>query len=294
MSPSARQQLAAYGTTAKKSWGQNFLEDQGVLRAIVAADADVARAPCVELGAGLGALTRALLDAGAHVVAIERDRELVPSLRALAALREGRLEVQEADAQTLDWAQLRERLAAPVHVFGNLPYQLSSRILVSLAEAGPAIEHAVLLVQKEVAERLVAGPPGRTYGLLSVLVQRRFVARIVRHVPPGAFYPRPNVDSTVVALRTRTPQETLCANAAEEAAMVQAARAAFAARRKTLRNSVAVALDHKASVIGEAIAAAGLDPLCRAETLPLSAFVVLGRALSPFLPPAGAADGPMP
>lgn len=275
----AKEQLLAYGAQAKKSWGQNFLQDADVLAAIVATDPEVHQAPCVELGAGLGALTQCLLAQGGHLVAVERDRDMMPSLKALSALHEGRLEVLEADAQRLDYGALRQRLGGRLHVFGNLPYQISSRILVSLAEAQDAVACATLLVQKEVAERLTAGPPGRTYGLLSVLVQRRFTARIVRHVPPGAFYPRPSVDSAVVVLSARKPSLWPEQAPEQEAWLTQAARAAFASRRKTLRNSLSSALHIDKERIDAALLQAGVDGDVRAETLDLNAFLAIGRAL---------------
>ena len=298
---SAKQQLAARGLHAKKTWGQNFLQDLSVLACI--ADADASSAPAFELGAGLGALTEVLCSRGRPVVAVERDRDLVPTLRALAGMSNGQLRVVEGDAQQVDYAHWAAELAGPVHVFGNLPYQLSGRILVMLADAGESIAQATLLVQREVAERLVAGPPGRTYGLLSVLVQRRFSCSILRHVSPGAFYPRPNVDSAVIRLLphaerawAKAPAEL--ADAAQAATyvaykerwLVACARAAFSARRKTLRNSLQTGLKRPALEVEAALARAGIDPGARAETLTVAQFAALGEALFA----GGSGVGPMP
>jgi 16S rRNA (adenine1518-N6/adenine1519-N6)-dimethyltransferase len=283
--------LRQAGLRAKKSWGQNFLQDASVLADIATACRAAPGRQLVELGAGLGALTAHLLAAGADVLAIERDREIAPLLRqSLGA--DARLQVREADAGRLDYAALAAELHGPLHVVGNLPYQISSRILVNLAAAGQSVQSAVVMVQREVAQRLVAGPPGRDYGLLSVLVQRRFTATILREVPPGAFHPPPKVHSAIVRLvgvPAVYPE-------ADDVAVVATARAAFCARRKTLRNALLRApqlpgLDAVAAVA--ALQAADIDPGARAETLDLQAFRRLAaslRAGGHFVATAPAAD----
>jgi 16S rRNA (adenine1518-N6/adenine1519-N6)-dimethyltransferase len=271
---SPQELLRGAGLRAKKSWGQNFLCDATVLADIAAATEAGPSRPVVELGAGLGALTHHLLEAGGPVVAVERDREIVPHLREYLGSYPG-LSLREADAARLDYAALAVELGGPLRVVGNLPYQLSSRILVSLADARPHVHSVVVLIQREVAERLAAFPPGRTYGLLSVLVQRAFTVEVLRIVPPGAFHPRPQVHSAVVRL---------CATARAfepevDRQLVAAARAAFSARRKTLRNSLAGACRTGGAQAAAAIEAAALSPDARAETLGLADFERLGAAL---------------
>ncbi|RYF11712.1 MAG: ribosomal RNA small subunit methyltransferase A, partial [Deltaproteobacteria bacterium] len=254
----------------KKSWGQNFLRDTHVHQRIAAAAGPLVGQTVLELGAGLGALTGHLRQAGAQVIAVERDRELVPLLRQTFA-DEPRLTVMEADAKGLDLAALAAA-HGPLRVFGNLPYQLSSRILVHLAGACGAVHTAVVLVQREVAER-AAAPPGTQAGLLSILLQRRFSVEALFEVPPRAFYPAPKVCSTVLRLRARPPV------AAPDAALVWVARAAYAGRRKALRNTLA----HACGVSKDAMAAlcrsCELDPLARPESLDVAAFARLTCAM---------------
>lgn len=271
--------LRQAGLRAKKSWGQNFLCHSGVLSEIVAATRAAPERTLVELGAGLGALTEQLLLAGSPVIAIERDRDIVPLLQAHLG-HHAHLTIREADAGRLDYAVIAADVGSPLHVVGNLPYQLSSRILVNLADAAPHVDSAVVMVQREVADRLIAHPPGRDYGLLSVLVQRRFTISVVSHVPPSAFHPPPKVHSAVVRL-VAVPQ---IRTAEQDRAMVIAARAAFCARRKTLRNALmraphlTVRLDAAQAL--EVLKAADVDPGARAETMHLGDFARLGGALA--------------
>jgi 16S rRNA (adenine1518-N6/adenine1519-N6)-dimethyltransferase len=274
--PRAKELLAAAGLHAKKSWGQNFLLDQHVLADIAALAGAGPERPVLELGAGLGALTHHLLARGGKVLAVERDRELVPVLRDVLSWAGDRLELLEADAAQLDYAALAARLGAPLTVTGNLPYQLSSRILVDLADARPHVARGVLLLQREVAERLTTEPGSRVYGLLSVLVQRNLSVRIARGVPPGAFLPRPKVHSAVVVLEARagTREPVL------DAALTATARAAFRARRKTLRAGLALALEVPAAKVEPALLEAGIAPEARAETLGVDELERLGAALA--------------
>lgn len=276
--PSAKALLAAAGLGAKKSWGQNFLLDQKVLADIASLAGAGPGQAVLELGAGLGALTHHLLARGARVTAVERDRELVPVLKQALTWAGDRLVVLEADAARLDYADLAARMGSPLTVTGNLPYQLSSRILVSLADARPHVGRAVLLVQKEVALRLSAPPGSKVYGLLSVLVQRHVEARTARAVSPGAFLPPPKVHSAVVVLTARPGGR----DPALDAALVATARAAFHSRRKTLRAGLAGALRAAPALVESALVEAGVDPSTRAETLDVAAFERLGASLSRF------------
>lgn len=258
---------------AKKSWGQNFLCDQSVLACL----AQTARAGTqdlvLELGAGLGALTHPLLALGGPVVAVERDRELAPVLRAyLSAAKQ--LHVLEGDALKVDYEAFFNWAQSDLVVAGNLPYQLSGRILGQIADASPWIMRAVFLLQEEVAQRLVAGPGSKVYGLLSVLVQRAYDAELVVRVSPAAFVPRPKVFSAGVVLRRK--KEPYQGQAGRD--LVAVARAGFAARRKTLRRALAMGLGATIDRVDAACAQAKIPGDCRAETLDIRAFHTLGVA----------------
>ncbi len=270
---SPRATLQRAGLKPKKSWGQNFLRDDSVLEAIASATGASPTQPVLELGAGLGALTRHLLGFGGVVVGVERDREIVPILQRDLAGQAG-FRMLEADAASLDYAQLAGELG-PLVVAGNLPYQLSSRILVNIADARTHVRRAVFMVQREVAERLCAQPDSRVYGLLTVLIQRAFSAEIVRVVPPGAFFPRPKVHSAVVML---TPH-AVTYSPERERRLVQAARAAFSARRKVIKNALAGAFHADGKVIEAALHKAGIEAQARAENLGVPDFARLGDTL---------------
>ena len=196
MSEQPKSILHRHGLRPKKSWGQNFLGDDrilsGIARACTLGPGDVV----VELGAGLGHLTRHLAETGATVVAVERDRELIPVLEAELNLPNVR--VVAANAATVDFAAIAG--VPKVAVVGNLPYHLSSPILFALLHQRASISRGVFLLQKEVAERLAAEPDSKTYGLLSVLLQLYADVEVVLQVPRFAFFPPPKVDSAVVRL----------------------------------------------------------------------------------------------
>jgi 16S rRNA (adenine1518-N6/adenine1519-N6)-dimethyltransferase len=268
--PSPRALLHKYGLRAKKSWGQNFLGDEGILDDIARLAVEREGERVVELGAGLGHLTARLVARGARVVAVERDRDMARVLRGELGER---VEVLEADAARLDWAALAG--AGRVAVAGNLPYHLTSPILFSLLDAASAIARAVLLLQREVAERLAAAPGGRDWGLLSVLLQREADVTVERVVPPGAFVPPPRVDSAVLRAAFRPPGEAI-ADPARFRALV---KAGFAQRRKTLGNALRAARVAGETRLAEALASADIDPGRRGETLTVAEWAALDRAL---------------
>jgi 16S rRNA (adenine1518-N6/adenine1519-N6)-dimethyltransferase len=259
--------LRRHGLRPKKAWGQNFLGDEQLLSSL----AGLARVQpgdwVVELGAGLGHLTHALAGTGAKVLAVERDRELVPILRAELP----RVEVAEADAKSFDLRAVAARAGRRVVVCGNLPYHLSSPILFHLLDQREAVRRAVLLLQMEVAERIVARPGGRDYGLLSVLIQLVADASLGLAVPRHAFTPPPEVESAALVLEFL---EQPRAAVRDESRFRALAKAAFSQRRKTLWNAVK-------SLPGgrEALAKAGIDPRRRAETLTVEEFAAVERAL---------------
>jgi 16S rRNA (adenine1518-N6/adenine1519-N6)-dimethyltransferase len=270
--PKPKDVLALAGLKPKKSWGQNFLTDQNILAIIAGHALNKREIRVVELGPGTGALTWHLLKQGGEVLAIERDREIVPVLRQVFDWAEG-LEVREQDAAKLDYAALREEFGYPLTVVGNLPYQISSRILVSATQAHEHVERIVVMIQKEVAERLVALPGNKIYGLLSVLVQRRFHGRIARHVPPQAFHPPPKVDSSVVVLTRKEPEQAGPSNKNFE----DVVRAAFSTRRKTLRNTLSRGLGLPADDVVAMLESLSIDPGLRAERLTVEQFVAIAQ-----------------
>jgi 16S rRNA (adenine1518-N6/adenine1519-N6)-dimethyltransferase len=268
--------LREAGLRPKKSFGQNFLVAEGVARSIAAAcvrDDEQGRARVVEIGAGTGALTRLLAARAASVVAVERDRELVPLLSAeLSALP---VQVVEGDAQTVDLAALlgEPRPDAPRILCGNLPYQLTGVLLRRAVEHAEWLERAVFMVQDEVAARLAAQPGGKDWGALTVFVKAAFDVRRLLGVSPGAFHPPPQVSSAVVELTPSRPPR-----ARETERFRALVRAAFSARRKTLRNAWArVAPD--AAALRAAAARAGIALEARGETLDVEAFARMAEAL---------------
>jgi len=271
--PGARELLARHGLRAKKSWGQNFLVDPGVRRRIVAAAGVGPADTVVEIGAGLGALTAALADTGAQVLAIERDPDLVAVLREVVGAR---VTVVAADALTFELGEAALAAGRPLVVVGNLPYQITSPLLFALIEAGAAVvERAVLMVQREVAERVVAAPGNKTYGRLSVMAQQRASVEILFHVGAGAFHPRPAVTSTVVRV---TPRAAPLAPVPDLALFAEVVRAAFSTRRKMLRRALAPAFGEQAA--RAALARAGIAETRRAEELDVTALARLTTALA--------------
>ncbi len=301
-----KKQLASRGLKPKKAWGQNFLHDENVLQNIVSASGVSAHSRCIELGAGTGALTVELAKTGCCLTAVERDRDLVPILEDL--LKEGGYEnahVLSADAARLDYRELMgfheaKGKACPHNadecdeekhdpqgavVVGNLPYQISSRILVSVADAAllnpGLIQRGIFMVQREVAERCLAHPGGKVFGLLSVLLQRAFRVGVVCEVDASQFFPPPAVQSTVLCLEYRKPLYAVHF----DKTVVTVARAAFAQKRKTIRNTLRAGF--KAQLqdtrIEDVLEAAQVDPQVRAETLSVEKFYAIAQALSPFL-----------
>ncbi len=270
---SLRAILARRGLRPKYSWGQNFLGDPSALEQIAAALQLSPGEPVVELGPGLGHLTRALLDKGARVIAVERDRDMV---EALGELSSERLCVVAANAAEVNFARLAgvERVA----VVGNLPFHLTSPILFNVLEQRETVSRAVFTVQKEVAERLTADPGSRTYGLLTVLLGLWFRAHLLFTLPARLFHPPPQVDSAVLRLSALLVPR---AEVTGEAHFRRVVKAGFAHRRKTLLNSLQSDRTlGTAEAIRGALLAAGVDPVRRAETLSVEEFAAVERALA--------------
>jgi 16S rRNA (adenine1518-N6/adenine1519-N6)-dimethyltransferase len=269
----ARGLLSRHGLRAKKSWGQNFLVDPNTRRRIVAAAAPAADDVVVEIGAGLGAITAGLAEVAGRVIAIERDPDLVPLLEAELAARDN-VTVSPTDALEFDFAAAAREAGRPLVVVGNLPYQITSPLLFAILDAGAAVARAVLMVQREVAERIVAAPGSKIYGRLSVMAQQQAAVEILFHVGAGAFHPPPAVTSTVLRATPRTAPLAAVPDPALFAAVV---RAAFATRRKMLRRALAPAFGEEPA--RAALAQAGIAETRRAEELSVAELARLASAL---------------
>lgn len=266
--------LRRHGLRPKKSWGQNFLGDDHHLDAIAAATGARAGDRVVELGAGLGHLTRHLAATGARVIAVERDRDLVPILQA--EMQGLQVEVREENAATVDLHAIAREAGQRLIVVGNLPYHLSTEILFHVEAQRQDVVRAVFLLQKEVTERIAARPGGKDYGVLSVLLQLHADVDIPHEVPAGCFTPPPEVESAVVRLTFR---DTPRADPGDPALFRRVVKAAFAQRRKTLGNALKGGRIATPEGLQAAFAATGIDPGRRAETLSVEEFAALSRSL---------------
>jgi 16S rRNA (adenine1518-N6/adenine1519-N6)-dimethyltransferase len=254
--------LDRYHLAPSRALGQNFVADPNTVRRI----ARLARVGpgdrVVEIGAGLGSLTLALAETGARVTAVEVDRFLVPALREVAERRGVR--VVHADALALDWDDL---LGSEPHVLvANLPYNIATPLVLDLLAGVPAIVRMLVMVQREVAERLAASPGSKTYGIPSVKRSWWADARIVGTVPAAVFVPRPRVESALVEVVRHPPP------AADPAPAFALVEAGFAQRRKMLRSALA------GRVPAEQFARAGVEPTARAEPLDIGAWLRLAEA----------------
>ena len=257
----------------RKRFGQHFLRDPSVLERIVAAIRPVPGDHLVEIGPGLGALTRPLLAAVGELDAVELDRDLLEPLRAHCA-DIGRLRLHHADALKFDFAALRGT-GPRLRVVGNLPYNISTPLLFHLLDQASHLRDLHFMLQQDVVERMAAGPGEEAYGRLSVMLQYRCQVEPLFTVGPEAFRPPPKVRSAVVRL---VPCETSPVAVRDERLFAEVVRRAFAQRRKTLRNALRGWLD-----IAQ-IEAAGVNPGARPETLDLAAFAALS-AVAPRADP---------
>lgn len=258
--------LATAGRHPRRDLGQNFVVDANTVRRIVDHAGVGPGDLVVEIGAGLGSLTLALAERGVEVIAIEVDPHLVPLLREVVAHHES-VAVVEADAMTLDWETLLTGRTAVV--VANLPYNVATPLVCDLLDGTPAVERLLVMVQREVADRMVAAAGSRQYGAVSVKIAYWAAARIVGAVPAAVFHPRPNVESALVELVRREPP------AVEPAPLFELVRRAFNQRRKMLRRSL------DGIVTPEQFTAAGIDPTRRPEQLDLDEWCRLATAVEP-------------
>lgn len=257
--------LEAHGLRPSRALGQNFVADPNTVRRITRLAGITPGARVVEVGAGLGSLTLALVEAGALVTAVETDRHLVPVLRD--QVEPLGVRVVEADALTLDWEELLAGPDGPWTLVANLPYNVAVPLVVGVLEGAPSVDSLVVMVQREVGERLAAGPGDDAYGAVSVKVAYWARGSVVGRVPASVFVPRPRVESVLVRLdrRARTAGEPAVPGPGEPSyeRLFSVVRAGFGQRRKMLRRSLA------GIVASEAYAPTGIAPTARAEQLSL-------------------------
>lgn len=252
---------------ARKRFGQNFLKDQAVLDEIIRAIAPQANDLMVEIGPGLGAMTKLLLPALNRLHVVELDRDLVERLRR--QYDPERLIVHSGDALQFDFGELlAERAGEKLRIVGNLPYNISSPLLFHLASFAHRVRDQHFMLQKEVVERMVAEPGSKAFGRLSVMLQWRYAMEMVLTVPPSAFDPPPKVDSAIVRMIPLSAPL-----ACDETALEKVVTQAFSQRRKVLRNCLSVMFSE------DQIRQAGVDPQARPETVGVEGFVALANLL---------------
>lgn len=259
--------------SSKSRLGQNFLRDAQAIERIAHALGELRHETVVEIGPGGGAITRALAARAGHVIAVELDRVMAEGLRS--QFPPERVTVVQADVLGFDFTGAAERAGKRLVVAGNLPYYITSPILLKLAENHAALDRAVLMVQREVADRIVAGPGSRDYGVLSVTVQMYGPVEPLFTLPPGAFSPPPDVHSTVFRWRFAPRFAEL---GVEESSFLQFARQAFAQKRKTLANNLRAA-GFEPATIQAALSRASIQNQARAEALSLEDLALVWTAL---------------
>ncbi len=289
-----RKVLQAHGLWTKKQFGQNFLVDPAMPARIAAVGGARADDVIYEIGAGVATLTRALIGRGKRLIALEYDRDLVPVARAETAF-DPTVEIREGDIRQTDWAAEAEAAGQPLMVYGNVPYNLSTEILLGLLDAPPtAWRRACLLLQREFAMRAAAAPGTRQCSALSAQVALLTHATVAFEVPREAFHPAPKIESAVLVLERR---DDLAVDVGDRRVFRQVVRALFAQRRKMARK----ALKPLCADAEGLLTAAGVDPMARGETLNLEALARVSRTLiewraaqaqAPAAPPAEAADPP--
>jgi len=263
--------LAELGVSPRKRLGQNFLHDRNVARKIVTIARDLG-APFLEIGPGLGSLTSLLAGTGEETVAVEVDRRLAEFLRGKYS--GANVEILEADFLSVPAAEWRSRFPRGGSVVGNLPYSISSPVVLRLMELRGIFPRAVLMLQKEMAERLCASPGGKEYGIFSVYLAVLSESRLEFPVRRTCFVPSPEVDSAVLSIRFRSGID------GQTFRRLQAVvRAAFARRRKQLRNAPAGFLPGGAKQWCALLSQSGIDPSRRAETVPPDAWLQLARSI---------------
>ena len=272
--------LQKYGFQFQKKFGQNFLIDEHVLDKIIRAAGVTKDDMVLEIGPGIGTLTQYLAEAAREVVAVEIDKNLIPILENDTLAEYDNVTVINEDILKVDIAALAtERNGGrPIKVVANLPYYITTPIIMGLFEKGVPIDNITVMVQKEVAERMQAGPGTKDYGALSLTVQYYAEAYIAANVPPNCFIPRPGVGSAVIRLTCHKEPPVTCG---DPALLFKLIRASFNQRRKTLQNGLnnSPELSYSKEQIAQAIESLGWNPSIRGEALILEQFAQLADAL---------------
>ncbi len=255
---------------ARKRFGQNFLHDHGIIRRIIRAISPHESDQLVEIGPGLGALTEELLAEAGALDAIELDRDLPPILRTKFFNYGDKFRIHETDAMKFDYAQLRTS-DKRLRIVGNLPYNISTQLIFHLLSHAEHVEDMHFMLQKEVVDRMAAGPGENNYGRLGIMAQYYCKVESLFVVPPGAFNPAPKVDSAIIRL---TPYRELPYVAKEVSQFETVVRTAFTMRRKTLRNNM------KPLLSTDELEGLGIDPSLRPEKLAISDFVTISNYLT--------------
>jgi len=270
-----------YGLRLSKGLGQNFIRDRGVLTRIVEGAGVREDDLVIEIGPGIGVLTAELARQAAAVTAVEIDARLIPILEETLAeydnIRLINQDILKTDLGRIITEGRAEGLyTGKAHVIGNLPYYITTPIIMKLLEDGVPADSITVMMQKEVADRIRSAPGSRTYGAISVAVQYYCRVEKVTDVPKEAFLPRPKIDSTVLKLTPRTDRVRV----RDEKAFLRCVKAGFAQRRKTLLNSISSAEGLSKDYVGHVLEAAGIDPGRRAETLTVEEFADIANRIS--------------
>jgi len=270
-----------YGLRLSKGLGQNFIRDRGVLTRIVEGAGVREDDLVIEIGPGIGVLTAELARQAAAVTAVEIDARLIPILEETLAeydnIRLINQDILKTDLGRIITEGRAEGLyTGKAHVIGNLPYYITTPIIMKLLEDGVPADSITVMMQKEVADRIRSAPGSRTYGAISVAVQYYCRVEKVTDVPKEAFLPRPKIDSTVLKLTPRTDRVRV----RDEKAFLRCVKAGFAQRRKTLLNSISSAEGLSKDYVGQVLEAAGIDPGRRAETLTVEEFADIANRIS--------------
>lgn len=273
--------LNKYGFNFQKKFGQNFLIDTHVLEKIIRAS-EITKDDCVlEIGPGIGTMTQYLCENAGKVIAVEIDKNLIPILTEDTLAAYDNVKVINSDVLKLDLKKLAEEEngGRPIKVVANLPYYITTPIIMGLFEAGVPLASITVMVQKEVADRMQAKPGGKDYGALSLAVQYYADPYIAANVPPNCFMPRPNVGSAVIRL---TLHEKPPVEVEDEKLMFKLIRASFAQRRKTLVNGLTNSpeLDFSKEEVTKALEVCGHAPTVRGETLTLEQFAELANVMA--------------
>ncbi|OIN97297.1 MAG: ribosomal RNA small subunit methyltransferase A [Deltaproteobacteria bacterium CG1_02_45_11] len=267
--------LTAWNLYPKKQLGQNFLSDPSTAEMIVARSGIMREDVVLEIGAGLGALTIPLARTAHKVYGVETDHQLINLLKTeLLASNLSNVVLMEKNILQVDIEMLAEKIGCKIIVAGNLPYNISSQIVIQLIQSRHAVSRAILMFQKELAQRITAQPGGKDYGRLSVMLQYCAEIKKLADVKAALFFPKPKVDSEILEIKFKNTFKC------DEALLFQTIKAAFSKRRKTLKNALAESelhLDAKTAL--QVLKNADIDPSRRAETLTVQEFVRLSNVM---------------